>query len=226
MKERDVIAVDGPGAAGKSVCAEVAKRLGYALLDSGAIYRTLTLLVLRSQIDPHDVESVARLIKCNLGCISFWNNQLIFSGQPVRDEIRTPQISALVHHIAKIPAVRKLVVPLQRSFGAEDRLDIIAEGRDIGSVIFPEARVKIFMTADPSIRALRRFDQYREKDPAYAGTLDQVRNELRARDMEDTTRPESPLIRLPEAVFIDSTFMTKQEVLDKMLQVCYMRVAV
>ncbi|MES2315028.1 MAG: (d)CMP kinase [Patescibacteria group bacterium] len=220
MKERDVVAVDGTGAAGKSACAKVARLLGYAPLDTGMIYRTIALLVLRSGIDPYDVEFVTRLVISNFGRISFWNSQLILDGQVVRDEIRVPKVTDIVPYIAKIPAIRELVVPLQRSFGEEEGLDIIVEGRDIGSVIFPQARVKIFLTADLNVRALRRWKQYREKNPAYSGTLKDVIVELNRRDLEDTNRPDSPLKRLPEAVFIDSTFMSQEEVIQKMLQAC------
>ncbi len=220
MKERDIIAVDGPAASGKSVCAEVARKLGYAYLETGAIYRMLTLFVLRSQVDPRDADAVTKLVTCNFGRLSFWNDHLTFDGQMVRDEIRVPGVSGDVHHVAKIPAVRKLVVPFQRSFGEETRTHVIVEGRDIGSVVFPEARVKIFLTADLEVRAKRRWIQYSENRPTYTGTLAGVQEGLRERDLEDTTRPDSPLKQLPEAVFIDSTFLSKEEVIERMLAAC------
>jgi cytidylate kinase len=214
----EVIAIDGTSASGKSACAEVAKRLGYALLETGAIYRTIALMVLRAKIDPTNTTDVERFVRSNFDRITFHRDQLCFDNQPVGDEIRTPEVSSLTPVIAKQLAVRKMIAPLQRNFNGGEAL--VAEGRDIGSVIFPDARVKVFLTADLKVRAERRLKQHLEMDSAYVGTLEEEMARLDARDKEDMNRPDSPLIRLPEAVFIDSTFMTKDEVIKRILRAC------
>lgn len=212
---KEIMAVDGTGASGKSVCAEVAKKLGYGLLETGAIYRMITLMILKARIDPNNTALVESFVRQNHVHLSFSGNKLLFDGKVVGDEIRTSEVGVATPKIAKQPAIRKLVVPLQRSFNGGSH--IVAEGRDIGSVIFPDARVKIFLTADLEVRAMRRLKQYVEKDPSYAGTLTEEMDKLRARDEEDMARPDSPLVCLPDAVFIDSTFLTKEQVVERML---------
>lgn len=222
MKIRDkrkVVAVSGPAGSGKSLCAEVARQIGFGLLETGAIYRAVTLLVFKLGIDPYDVENVTRFVSCNFGRISFWNGQITLDGQLLHNEIRSPKVNAFVADIAEIPAIRKLVLPLQRGFGEEEGLDIVAEGRDIGSVVFPDAWVKIYLDADLKVRAQRRLVQY-QKNPEYVGTLDDVVAELNKRDLKDMTRTESPLMRHSDDIYIDSTFMSPDEVIDKMVKIC------
>jgi cytidylate kinase len=215
---KDIIAVDGEAAAGKSVCATVAKKLGYELLETGIIYRSITLFVLRAGIDPCDTERISTFIEKNHTRLDFRGNKIALDGHILGDEIRTLEISKATPKIAKQSNVRKLILPLQREFNGGTR--IIAEGRDIGSVVFPDARVKIYLTASLEIRAERRFKQYLEKYPSSPITIEETMEELRARDNEDKTRSDSPLVCLPEAVVIDSTDLIKEEVVNAMLAAC------
>jgi CMP/dCMP kinase len=218
MNKRMIVAVDGTSASGKSACRIVAQKLGFSLLETGVIYRAMTLMVLRSKIDPYDTDSVIKLVECNRGRLSFWGNQLTLDGQMVGDEVRTPEIDAVVHHVAKLDQIRNLVLPLQRSFNEGTR--IVAEGRDIGSVVFPDAQVKFFLTADLDVRAERRLNQYQENNPAYPGSFQEVMDDLDTRDQQDMNRTSSPLVCLPDAYLIKTTKMTKEQVIELMLAEC------
>ena len=214
----DIIAVDGEAAAGKSVCDLVAKKLGYALLDSGSIYRALAWRIGLLRIDPNDKVQVKMKVKHTLPRLGFRSHRIAFDGDILGNEIRTEEISRIVPLIAKQPAVRKLILPLQRGFNGGDRL--IAEGRDMGSVVFPKARIKIYLTASLEVRAKRRHLQILERDPSSEVTYDEVLLGLKERDRLDKTRTESPLVRLPEAHIIDSTDLTKEQVVERMLGIC------
>lgn len=219
MEPIDVIAVDGEAASGKSVCAMLAKKMGYELLDTGAIYRAATLIVLARGIDLNDEPALETVLACQMRFVGLNHHcDVTFRQRVITEDIRSSEISILVPRVAKHPRVRAIVTSVQHKFAEGKR--VIAEGRDIGSVVFPRARVKFFLTADIEIRAKRRLNQYREKDPHSAVTLKEVIDQLKARDHEDKTRPHSPLVCVPGAITIDSTNMTKQETVDAMLAVC------
>lgn len=213
----EVIAVDGPSAAGKSVCEDFAKIVGFDSLDTGAIYRTAALIVIETCDDPHDPVAIERALKWQLPFVRRENGQIVFRNQVLHKEIRTKEIDELVHHVSKHPAVRQLVMPIQHRFAARKR--VIAEGRDMTSVVFRDAKLKFYLTAELETRAFRRWKQRREEDKNYTGTLEQVKKELEARDHEDKTRKYCPLVCLPEAVVIDTTRMTKQHVVEEMLKI-------
>ena len=212
------MAIDGKAAAGKSNCAALAKQLGFASLDSGSIFRAATLLILQAGVEHHNPSKVKDLLRREMPRVSFQGNDIALDGHVLGDEIRTPEVSRLVPWISKHHEVREIIVPIQREF-ARGR-NLVAEGRDMTSVVFVDANVRIFLTADLETRALRRFNQYKGKNPHTTITLKEVLDELVARDHEDETRPHSPLVHLPGVELIDSTHMTKAEVVAAMFNLC------
>jgi CMP/dCMP kinase len=189
-----LIAIDGPAGAGKSTVARaLADALGFTYLDSGAMYRCVALAELRGIEDP-------------LTCEIELGGQVTLDGEDVTQEIRTPQVSARASEVAARPEVRRHLVALQRSMIRTG--DYVAEGRDIGTVVAPDAELKVFLTASPEERAQRRATQI-GVDPA------QVLAEQRERDTRDTTREHSPLAPAPDALRVDTTGLSVDEVVAK-----------
>ncbi len=214
--ERITIAIDGYSSCGKSTLAKaLAKALDYVYVDSGAMYRAVTLYFLNHQVDIRDEEAVKLALK-NIS-ISFKNikgkNTTFLNQQNVEHEIRTMEVSNFVSPVAAIPIVRRKVVRQQREMGKEK--GIVMDGRDIGTVVFKDAELKIFLVADPDIRAERR---YRE---LLAKGLDVERKAIKAnlleRDHIDSTRADSPLRQAEDAIVIDNSFLNEQEQLSKAL---------
>ena len=198
------IAVDGPGGAGKSsVCKEVARRLNLLYIDTGALYRTVGLYIKRAGIDPEDREAVAAALPALSITVRAEQGRQIISldGTPVGDEIRTQEISMYASRVSAIPAVRAKLLDYQRSFAEE--YDVILDGRDIGTVIFPDAEVKIFLTASPEARAHRRYLELQAKGVDV--TEEQVLAEMNERDRADSTRESAPLAAAPDAVLLDTS---------------------
>lgn len=212
-----VIAIDGPAASGKSTTARlVARRLGYLHIDTGAMYRAITLKVLRLGVDPHDkagVEDCAqttsiRLIQGTDG------NTVILDGEDVSDRIREPAVTKAVSLISSYPGVREVMVREQRSAAKEG--GVVLEGRDIGTVVLPQADVKCFLVAEDHERARRR-----KKELARSGVdvkEDVLLEEIRNRDRQDSTRTTSPLRRATDAVEIDTTALTVEQQVDRILR--------
>lgn len=221
MQYDDIIAVDGPAASGKSVCEVVARELHLALLSTGPIYRIITLEAQRKKVPLYDKAAMTDLTSRVLGSLAYKGNTLTFHEVELGDEINDPDVTKMVPSVSKQPEVRRLVLPLQRQFNGGKA--IIAEGRDMTSVVFPNAVLKIYLTATRDMRACRRFLQDIRKYPdsvTLTGTLEAIR----IRDHEDETRTEAPLIRVPDAVLIDSTFLSKREVADKIIELYSARV--
>ena len=198
------IAVDGPGGAGKSsVCKEVARRLNLLYIDTGALYRTVGLYIKRAGIDPEDREAVAAALPALSITVRAEQGRQIISldGNEVGDEIRTQEISMYASRVSAIPAVRAKLLDYQRSFAEE--YDVILDGRDIGTVIFPDAEVKIFLTASPEARAHRRYLELQAKGVDV--TEEQVLAEMNERDRADSTRESAPLAAAPDAVLLDTS---------------------
>lgn len=198
------IAVDGPGGAGKSsVCKEVARRLNLLYIDTGALYRTVGLYIKRAGIDPDDRDAVAAALPALSITVRAEQGRQIISldGNEVGDEIRTQEISMYASRVSAIPAVRAKLLDYQRSFAEE--YDVILDGRDIGTVIFPDAEVKIFLTASPEARAHRRYLELQAKGVDV--TEEQVLAEMNERDRADSTRESAPLAAAPDAVLLDTS---------------------
>lgn len=221
MNKRLIIAIDGYSACGKSTLAkDLAKILDYVFIDSGAMYRGVTLFALdNGLVNNNEVlvdELVASLDRINL---AFKKNEetgkahLHLNGKDVEDLIRRPEVAALVSKVATIKQVREKLVAEQREMGKSG--GVIMDGRDIGSVVFPDADLKLFVTADPRIRAERRLKEMIEK--GIDTTLEEVLSNLLERDEIDRTRTESPLVQTEDAVLIDTGNFTREGQLDHVL---------
>lgn len=214
---RGVIAVDGPAGAGKSTVAEeLARRLGGVRLDTGAIYRTLALLARERGVPWSDGEALGVLADAlELRFESGEQVQRVLVGdRDVTADIRTPDISRGASEVSQHGAVRAALLKIQRRLGARGL--VVAEGRDMGTAVFPDALMKFFLVADPEIRARRRWLELRDR--GVEAELEEVLRDQLARDAVDTQRAESPLRRATDAVEVDSTGLSIDEVVDKLAQ--------
>ncbi len=208
--KRIVIAIDGPSGVGKSTAARaVAQRLGYLYVDSGAMYRAVALRVWEEGINPLNAPAVNTLtanvqidLKPTDGGVS-----VLLDSRDVTDAIRRPEISLAASQCAMIPEVRRLLVTQQQRIGAHG--GVVMEGRDIGSVVFPHAELKIFLDADFEERARRRHAQHLEQ--GIESSLEMTRKEVEERDRRDRERKLSPLVQAPDAVYLDTTAMSAVE---------------
>lgn len=212
-----VIAIDGYSSCGKSTLAKgLAAALGYAYIDSGAMYRAVTLYLIQHHIDPADEEAVAGALPYitihfeNIGL----SNHTFLNGEDVEDAIRQMEVSENVSQVSIISAVRRAMVKQQKAMGR--RKSIVMDGRDIGTVVFPEAELKIFLTADPEVRAQRRYKELVEKGVDVA--MEAVRRNLAERDRIDSTRADSPLRQAEGAIVLDNTHLTHEAQLEKAIQ--------
>lgn len=204
-----IIAIDGPSGSGKSSTAKaVAKALDFTYLDTGAMYRAVALGVLLLQIDFSNEEKVAKLAETM--DISFKGNDVFLNGENVTEIIRKDAVSKAVTPVSANPLVRELMVEKQREIAKGH--DIVMEGRDIGTVVFPEADYKFFLVADPNVRALRRYKELNE-----AMSLEDVKKDLLRRDKKDSSRSHSPLKKADDAIEIDTSDLTFVEQVDKIL---------
>jgi cytidylate kinase len=215
---RVIVAIDGPAGAGKSTIARrLAARLGFTYIDTGAMYRAVGLWALRQGLDVtdmHHMDQLARAAAIEL----LPDSKIRLNAEDVTDAIRTPEVSDAASKVSVIPAVRRALVEKQRALA--ETTSVVMEGRDIGTVVFPQADVKIFLDAEPEERARRR---YREKPKE--GSVEQVAREMRERDQRDRTRAEAPLTQAPDAVYLDSTALTPDEVEEAILKLIRARVS-
>ncbi|MDO5510043.1 MAG: (d)CMP kinase [Weeksellaceae bacterium] len=218
-----IIAVDGFSSTGKSTIAKkIASQLGIIHVDTGAMYRAVTLYALNHNLiaDEHvDAEKlIADLDKLKLHFAKNAQtsaNDIYLNGQNVENDIRGMHVSDKVSAVAKIPEVRHFLVDQQRKMGEE--LDLVMDGRDIGTVVFPHADLKLFVTADPQVRAQRRYDEL--KNLGVDVSLEEVQENIESRDYQDSTRAESPLKRADDAVVVNNTDYTPEETLQHVLQI-------
>ena len=215
QKRKIIIAVDGFSSCGKSTFAKaIARRLGYIFIDTGAMYRAVTLYALehgaiRSGIV--DEEAVVRLL--DQIAITFRFNpdrgasDIYVNGDLAEGKIRTIEVSNCVSRVSAIPEVRSKLVAMQQEMGR--RKGVVMDGRDIGTVVFPHAEMKLFMTADPHVRALRRYDELRAKGDDVS--LEQIEENVRSRDKADMSRAVSPLRQADDAIVLDNSHMTVDE---------------
>lgn len=215
---RLVVAIDGPAGAGKSTTARLlAARLGYDLLDTGAIYRVMALLAKRAAV-PWDngpgVAAFADGLELRFRLDDGVNHVLV-AGADVTKDIRTPEISDGASRVSALPEVRAALLGIQRRLGAEG--GVVVEGRDIGTVVFPDAGAKFFLTANTDERARRRVAELQAAGrPA---DFETTRNEMQARDQRDSTRAVAPLKQASDAIAVDSTSLTPDEVVEKMASI-------
>lgn len=214
-----IIAIDGFSSCGKSTLAkELAAKLGYSYIDSGAMYRAITLYFLRNQVDYSDPLHVLDAI-ANISLSFVFNEQTGRSDMHLNDEdvepyIRDMIISEKVSEVAAIREVRAFAVAQQKRMGRKKA--IVMDGRDIGTTVFPDAELKIFMTADPEVRVMRRFKEMYATNQNI--TIDEVRHNLELRDYIDTTREESPLRQAPDAIMLNNSSLTREEQLEIVLE--------
>ncbi len=212
-----VIAIDGPAGAGKSTIARaLAARLGYVYIDTGAMYRAIALWAIREKIDPddaHRVEQLARAADIELTAAG----AICLNGEDVSDAIRASGVASGASRVAAIGAVRAALVAQQREMA--ERTNVVMEGRDIGTVVFPHARVKIFLDADPTERLRRRAADQPDV------SREHLAKEIAQRDQRDRHRAESPLVQAPDAVYLDSTGLTADEVVEQILKMVRARIS-
>ena len=208
------IAIDGPAGTGKSTLArQLAVRLGGAYLDTGAMYRVATLRVLRGGVDPADREAVISVtadLRLEIGTDAD-SERVVLDGEDVGEAIRTAGVTAAVSAVSAIPEVRENMVRLQRRLAAVGGT-VVLEGRDIGTVVLPDAEVKIFLTAGPEVRARRRTEQ--DLAAGRPASYEQVLADVVERDRKDSTRAASPLRAAPDAVVVDTSDLGLEEVLE------------
>ena len=217
-----IIAIDGPSGTGKSTIAKkIAKELGFVFFDTGSTYRSLAWWLQKEGVDPADEAGIAkRLPDFQYESVQEENGdkRYLVQGEDVTEAIRSPGISALASQIATQAAIRQAMTEIQRNFGKKG--NAVFEGRDMGTVVFPNAELKIFLTAKPEVRARRRYDELLLKFPEIADSLrfDQILKEIEARDHNDTTREISPLKQAPDAILVDTSDLTIDQVTRKILQ--------
>lgn len=216
-----IIAIDGHSSCGKSTVAkEIARKLNYIFIDSGAMYRAVTLYCLRNNLIENGKVNIPEL-KANLGKIKVYfrlnadtqQNDIWLNGENVEQEIRLLNVSQNVSPVAAVADVRHLLVALQQEMGKTK--GIVMDGRDIGTVVFPEAELKIYMTAQPDVRAKRRFDELTAKGENVS--YEEIKANIIERDRYDENRAESPLRKADDAIVLDNSYMTREEQLEWIL---------
>ena len=223
MPKQLLIAIDGPSGAGKSTVATLlAARLGYTAVDSGAMYRALALLALEAGVDPSDRPALGRLAASAEMRFEGGPNgsRFLLNGRDVTDAIRSPEVTQAASQVSVHPEVRKNLVERQRALGRQGGL--VMEGRDIGTKVFPDADVKIFLDASLDVRGERRFQ---ERQAPGEATSDEVNREMAERDQRDQFREQSPLVPAEDSVRIDSTQLSAEAVVEKILELVQRKTA-
>jgi cytidylate kinase len=213
-QRRAVVAIDGPAGAGKSTIARrLAERLGFTYIDTGAMYRAVALWALRLGVDPGDMHRMEQLAMA--AGIELSPGRIELNGEDVTEAIRTPEVSSAASRIAVIPGVRRAMVEKQRAIG--ERSSVVMEGRDIGTVVFPRAQVKIFLDARPEERVRRRLAESHARGEEVGETA--LAAQMKERDERDSTRADAPLTQAPDAVYLDSTPLGVEEVEEAVLRI-------
>lgn len=212
------IAIDGPAGAGKSTIARlVAKKLGYIYIDTGALYRAIGLYALKNGVDPSYSEGVSELLDGIKLELKFENGiqRVILCGEDISEEIRVPEVSVAASEVSKIQNVRKFLLNLQKDIA--EKSNVIMDGRDIGTVVLPNAQLKIFLTASVEVRAKRRYKELLEK--GIVSDYKKVLEDMKKRDYEDSHREISPLVPACDAVILDTTNFSLEESASEILKI-------
>ncbi len=221
-KKHIIIAIDGHSSCGKSTLAKaIAEKLHYTYIDTGAMYRAVTYFLIENNIDYNDEEAVKKVLPQI--DISFHHGHTFLNGEDVEDKIREMEVSHAVSPVSTLSSVRRKLVEQQRKMGDGDT-GIVMDGRDIGTVVFPNADLKIFLTAGTDVRAKRRFEELKQKGMEV--TLEEVKENLMRRDYIDSSREDSPLSKAEDAILIDNSDLTKEEQLDFVLNLVNQRTSI
>ncbi len=208
-----IVAIDGPAGSGKSTVSKIlAGRLGFTYVDTGAIYRAVTLKIIQSGLDLDDEQGIceaAEKVKIEF-CENNGNRRVLLDGVDVTDEIRTPDVTNKICHVSDRAAVRQKLIQVQKD--CANGVNAVVEGRDIGTVIFPDAEKKFFLSADIEERAKRRFAEVVKKDASIE--LAKIQEDIKRRDHKDSTREAAPLAMSDDAIFIDTTNLPIEEVVN------------
>lgn len=213
------VAIDGPAGAGKSTIAKkVAKKLNYIYVDTGAMYRAMALYLIHNQVDPEDTEAIEKA--CEYADISIvyrdGEQVVLLNGENVNAYLRTEEVGNMASVSSAVPAVRLKLVELQRKLAAKE--DVIMDGRDIGTYVLPDANVKIYLTASSRMRAKRRYLELQEKGETC--DLNEIEKDIIERDSRDMNREFAPLRQAEDAVLVDSSDMTIDEVVERIVSLC------
>lgn len=205
-----IVAIDGPAGAGKSTIARsLARKLGFTYIDTGAMYRAVALWALRAGVDVDDLHRLGQLAKEARIEFRAGESVVLLNGEDVTAAIREPQVTEAASKVSAVPGVRRAMREEQRRIGTAH--SVVMEGRDIGTVVFPEAQVKVFLDADPGVRASRRAAES-------GGEVSQIAREIAERDQRDRTRAEAPLTQAPDAEYLDTTRLTPEQVEEAILK--------
>jgi len=217
MTKDVIVAIDGPAGSGKStVSKRVAKKLSLLYLDTGAMYRALTLKVMRNNVDSEDASSIIKIAckaEINLTLQPGEDIKVFLDGEDISGAIRTPEVTEEVQYIARIPEVRERMVQMQRRIAG--RSGAVVEGRDIGTVVLPDARFKFYLDATEDERAGRRFKELKEM--GIDVKLNEIKSDVQKRDASDMSRKVAPLKKAEGAIYIDTTGMSIEEVVEKII---------
>ncbi|CDA69776.1 MAG: (d)CMP kinase [Lachnospiraceae bacterium] len=213
------VAIDGPAGAGKSTIAKkIAKKMQLIYVDTGAMYRAMALFLLRNHVSPEDAAAIERTCEdAEIGICYEKGQQVVYlNGENVNDLLRSEEVGKMASISSQIKSVRRKLVDLQRRLA--ETTDVIMDGRDIGTCVLPDADVKIYLTASSRVRAQRRFDELQEK--GIACNFDEIEKDIIERDRRDMTREESPLKKAEDAIEVDTSDMSIEQVIATIIRIC------